>query len=164
MAMPDYASVDAYIAAQREDVRPLLTRLRTIIRKAIPRVEESISYRIPTYKLHGKAVVFFAAWKAHLSLYPATPAVFAAIPELVPLKQAKDTLRLDFAKPLPHDLIARFAKLRAEQVERERSADGGAQKVAPKKAASKKAAPKNAAPKKAAPTKAAPKKATRAAR
>ena len=146
MAMPDYASVDAYIAAQREDVRPLLTRLRTVIRKAIPKVEESISYRIPTYKLHDKAVVFFAAWKAHLSLYPATPAVFDAIPELLPFKQAKDTVRLDFDEPLPVHLVSRFVKVRAEQVQQEHA---GSAKAAPKKTPPKKTPPKKTPPKKA---------------
>jgi uncharacterized protein YdhG (YjbR/CyaY superfamily) len=134
MAMPDHASVDAYIAAQREDVRPLLEALRAAVRRAGPRLDETISYKIPTYQLGGRAVVFFAAWKAHLSMYPANAAVFEAVPELLPLKQAKDTVRLDLDLPLPTKLVARFVKVRIAEVERELA---DKQKGAPKQAAPK---------------------------
>ncbi len=116
MAMPDYESVDAYIAAQSEIARPMLTRMRNLIRKAAPEVVESISYKVPTYKLQGKPLVFFAAWKEHLSLYPATSAVFAEVPDLLPFKHAKDTVRLRYDAALPVHLVAAFAKARAREV------------------------------------------------
>ena len=116
MPMPSYDSVNAYLAAQTEDVRRVLKRVRATVKKAEPKLEESISYKVPTYKLGDKPVVFFAAWKAHYSLYPATVAVFEAVPALVPFKHAKDTLRFDYGDAVPVDLIAKLVKARAKEV------------------------------------------------
>src|ERR1700760_511427 len=70
MSKPTFASVDAYIAAQPENVHATLERVRRAVRKALPGSDEVISYNIPTYKLDGRAVVYFAAWKQHYSIYP----------------------------------------------------------------------------------------------
>jgi uncharacterized protein YdhG (YjbR/CyaY superfamily) len=68
----DFKSVDQYLAAQPEAVQRKLGRVRSTVRKALPAAEEVISYKIPTYKLHGRAVLYFAVWKEHYSLYAAT--------------------------------------------------------------------------------------------
>jgi uncharacterized protein YdhG (YjbR/CyaY superfamily) len=78
LAKTDFKSVDDYIASQPDAVRGVLQRVRSIIRKAVPGVEEVISYKIPTYKLYGRPVLYFAGWKHHYSLYPATDRVVAA--------------------------------------------------------------------------------------
>jgi uncharacterized protein YdhG (YjbR/CyaY superfamily) len=72
MAKTDFKSVDEYIATHPEDVQTILQRVRSTIRKAVPGAEEVISYQIPAYKLHGGPVLYFAGWKQHYSLYPAT--------------------------------------------------------------------------------------------
>ena len=77
MARTAFESVDQYIAAQPAPVQPALRRLRGIIRKAVPRAEEVISYQIPAYKLPGATVIYFAGWKQHVSLYPASPELVA---------------------------------------------------------------------------------------
>jgi uncharacterized protein YdhG (YjbR/CyaY superfamily) len=110
------SSVDTYIAAQPEAVRPVLARLRGLIRKALPEAEEVISYQIPAYKLAGRAVVYFAGWKAHVSLYPATGRVAVELAdEIAPYKVSKGTLRFPLDKPLPARLVTRIVKLRAEE-------------------------------------------------
>lgn len=114
--MPTYESVDAYLAAQRDDVRSTLERVRDVIRKAGPKLEETISYKVPTYELGNTPVLFFAAWKAHYSIYPATPAVFEAVPELLPMKHAKDTVRFDYAASVPSGLITKLVKARLKEV------------------------------------------------
>ena len=80
MAKTSFKSVDDYIASQPEAVQAVLQRVRSIIRKAVPGAEEVISYQIPTYKLHGRAVLYFAGWKQHYSLYPATGRVRRGVP------------------------------------------------------------------------------------
>ena len=77
MAETDFKSVDEYIASQPKAVQGVLERVRNIIRKTVPVADEVISYKIPTYKLHGGAVIYFAGWKKHYSLYPATDHVVA---------------------------------------------------------------------------------------
>jgi uncharacterized protein YdhG (YjbR/CyaY superfamily) len=77
MAISDFKSVDEYLASQPEAVQGTLKRVRSAIRKAVPAAEEVISYKIPAYKLHNAPMLYFAAWKQHYSLYPATAHVVA---------------------------------------------------------------------------------------
>jgi len=72
MTKSNFSTVDEYIAAQPEAVQPILECVRRTIRKALPRAEEVISYKMPAYKLHGGIVLYFAGWKQHYSIYPAT--------------------------------------------------------------------------------------------
>jgi len=112
----DFKSVDEYIASQPEAVQGVLNCVRGIIRKAVPGAEESISYQIPTYKLHGERVIYFAGWKQHYSLYPATGNLVAAFKdELAPYKISKGTIRFPLSQPIPVKLIESVAKFRAKE-------------------------------------------------
>jgi uncharacterized protein YdhG (YjbR/CyaY superfamily) len=116
MAKTDFKSVDEYIASQPEAVQGLLERVRNTIRKAIPGATEVISYQIPTYKLHGRAVLFFAGWKQHYSLYPVTDHLVAAFHnDLAPYAISKGTIRFPLSEPVPVKLIGRIAKFRAKE-------------------------------------------------
>jgi uncharacterized protein YdhG (YjbR/CyaY superfamily) len=117
MAKTDFKSVDEYIASQSEAVQSVLKRVRTAIRKAVPGAEEVISYKIPAYKLHGRPVLYFAGWKQHYSLYPATGHVVAAFKDdLAPYEINKGTIRFPLSQPVPARLIERIAKFRAKEV------------------------------------------------
>ncbi len=141
MAKINIDSVDAYIAAQPEAVRGLLERVRAAIRKAVPGAEEVISYRIPTYRLPAGPVLYFAGWKAHFSLYPASERLVSAFKdELAGFEISKGTIRFPLSEPVPHELIARIAQFRAKEV---------AERAAAKAARPGKAGPKKANPKKA---------------
>ena len=102
-------------------MRPALRRVRAAIRKALPRAVETISYRIPTYRVGGKAVIYFAAWTHHYSIYPATRTLVAALgDELAALKIEKGTIRLSYDTPVPAGLIGRIAKFRASEAKPKR--------------------------------------------
>jgi len=123
VAKTDFKSVDEYIASQPEAVQDVLKRVRSTIRKAVPGAEEMISYKIPTYKLHGDPVLYFAGWRKHYSLYPANDHVVAAFKDdLAPYEVNKGTIRFPLSEPVPIKLIGRIAKFRAKEVaEREKS-------------------------------------------
>ena len=72
-------SIDEYIAAQPEAVRRKLEQVRAAIRRAVPEAVEGIGYRMPGYKLHGKPLLYFAAFKEHYSLFAASGTFFAAL-------------------------------------------------------------------------------------
>lgn len=109
MAKTTTSSVDAYIAKQPAQTRAVLTRVRGLIRKRLKGAEETISYQIPAYRLHGQAVVYFAGWKQHWSLYPVTEKVRAALGSaLAPYKVSKGTLRFSLADPVPARLVDRI--------------------------------------------------------
>lgn len=118
MAKTAFKSVDKYIASQPEAARSVLERVRRTIRKAVPGAEEVISYQIPAYKLHGRVVLYFAGWKEHYSIYPATAPLVAAFKnELAPYEfNNKGTIRFPLDKRVPARLIAAIAKFRAKEV------------------------------------------------
>jgi uncharacterized protein YdhG (YjbR/CyaY superfamily) len=129
MAKSDFKSVDEYITTHPKDVQAILQRVRSAIRKALPGVEEVISYQIPAYKLHGGAVLYFAGWKQHYSLYPATdPLVEAFKDELAPYKVGKGTIRFPLSQPVPASLIERIARFRAKEAAERARAKLGAPK------------------------------------
>ena len=121
MAKTHFQSVDDYIALQPEAVRGLLKRVRSTIRKAVPVAEESISYQIPTYKLPGGPLIYFARWKKHYSLYPVSAQLIDALREDLGAREVeKGTIRFSLDEPVPVKLIARIVKFRAKEVGRKR--------------------------------------------
>ena len=130
MTKTDFKSVDEYIASQPEAAQAVLQRVRSAIRRAVPRAEEVISYKIPTYKLQGRAVLYFAGWKQHYSLYPASGQLVAAFKDdLAPYDVRKGTIRFPLSQPVPVELIESLAKFRA----REAAGQAAAKAAAPKK-------------------------------
>ena len=117
MAKTNFKSVAEYIASQPKAVQGILKRVRSTIREAVPRAEEVISYKIPTYKLHGGPVLYSGGWRKHYSLYPATAHVVAAFKDdLAPYEVSKGTIRFPLSEPVPVKLIERIAKFRAKEV------------------------------------------------
>jgi len=123
-------AVDEYIARHPDKVQAILQRVRSTIRNAMPGAEEVISYQIPSYRLHGGCVVYFAGWKGHYSLYPATGRLVAAFREdLAPYEVSKGTIRFPLSQPVPVKLIERIAKFLAnETAERARARLAGPRK------------------------------------
>ena len=110
-------TIDEYIATQPAAAKIVLERVRSAIAKAVPDAEECISYQIPAFKLHGRVLLYFAGWKEHYSVYPASDAMIAAFDgELDAYRVSKGTLRFSLSEPVPVKLIARIAKFRAKEV------------------------------------------------
>jgi uncharacterized protein YdhG (YjbR/CyaY superfamily) len=118
VAKTDFKSIDEYIATRPPDVQAILQRVRSTIRKAVPNAEEAISYQIPTFKLHGTYVVYFAGWKRHYSLYPASRTLVAAFKDdLAPYEVNKGTIRFPLSKAVPVGLIGAIAKFMAKEAD-----------------------------------------------
>jgi uncharacterized protein YdhG (YjbR/CyaY superfamily) len=111
------SSVDEYIAAQPEEMRPRLAKVREAIRKAVPDAVEVIAYRMPGYKLHGKPMLYFAGFKEHYSVFGASGVFLATIADqLKGYELSKGTVRFPLTKPVPVALISRIAKARAATI------------------------------------------------
>ena len=109
-------AVDEYIASQPEGVQLALSRVRSALQKALPAAAEVISYKIPAYKLSSGVVLYFAGWKEHYSLYPASQGVVEKFKqELTPYKVSKGTIRFPLSQPVPVGLIQRIAKFRENE-------------------------------------------------
>jgi uncharacterized protein YdhG (YjbR/CyaY superfamily) len=75
--------VDAYLDALDEPKRSTLRELRQIIVAFVPDAEQCISYGMPAFRLHGKVIAGFAAFKGHLSYLPHSGSVFPELREEV---------------------------------------------------------------------------------
>lgn len=124
MAKTDFKSIDEYIAAQPAAVQSVLSEVREIIRASVPGAEEAISYQIPALKLSGRAIIYFAGWKNHFSIYPLTPNLVEAFrDDLAPYELSKGTVRFPLSKPIPKALIEGIAKFKAAEA-RNRTSGG----------------------------------------
>lgn len=90
----------------------MLTNVRNLIQKTAPAATEAISYGIPTFKLNGKNLVHFAAYKTHFAFYPASEAIEVFKKDLVDFETSKGTIRFPLNKPLPMDLIKKITEFR----------------------------------------------------
>jgi len=113
-----FKTMDKYIARFPKNVRDVLEELRRVIKESAPEAEETISYSMPAFKLNGKVLVFFAAWKDHVGFYPRGPSAIEAFKEeLSPYKQAKGTIQFPLDKPIPLELVKKIVKFRVKQNE-----------------------------------------------
>jgi uncharacterized protein YdhG (YjbR/CyaY superfamily) len=104
-------TVEAYIKGYPPKVQTILKKIRKAIKGTVPKADEVISYGIPGYKYHGM-LIFFAAWKDHISVYPAPRNNKAFKEELSGYKGGKGTVQFPLDKPVPYDLIVRIVKFR----------------------------------------------------
>jgi len=114
-----FKNIDDFIITQPEDVQPKLENIRHLVRKAIPKSEEAISYNIPTFKLNGHYVIWFAAHKAFISIYPIPTGSTALRKEMEPFVKGKGTLQFPLTKPIPYDLIKKIALARMKESQEE---------------------------------------------
>ena len=114
-AQPAPNTIDAYIAAFPPDVQAMLEQIRMTIRATAPDVRETISYGMPTFTLNDHYLVYFAAYKKHIGLYPA-PVGVAEFQEAVSVYGAgKGTMQFPLDQPMPLDLIRNIVQFRIKE-------------------------------------------------
>lgn len=114
---PSARDVDAYIAAFPPRTQAVLRRVRATLRKAVPGAEEKVAYGVPVLKRHGTYVVYFAGFKEHWSLYPASDRLTAAVAAAAAFKVSKGTLRFPLDAPVPVKLVERVARFLAKEAD-----------------------------------------------
>ena len=112
-----FATVDGYIDSFPVDVKTILRKVRQTIRNAVPIAGETITYQIPTITLGGTALLYFAGWKHHISLYPVPRGDEAFEQQAEPYRSAKSTLKFPLSQPIPYDVIEQVAKHHVERLQ-----------------------------------------------
>jgi len=116
--------MDAYIADFPEHIREILQEIRATIKKAVPGAEETISYKMPTFNFHGQYLIYFAAYKKHIGMYPVPTGDAKFNQELSAYQTGKGTLQFPLDKPIPHKLITKMVKLRIKDILAKAEASG----------------------------------------
>jgi uncharacterized protein YdhG (YjbR/CyaY superfamily) len=110
------AEVDSYLQGLDEPKRSTLEDLRAVILECLPGVEECISYGMPAFRIRGKVIAGFSAFKNHLSYLPHSGSV---LPELARetdgYVQTKGSLHFAVDVPLPNELVAKLVAVRLSQ-------------------------------------------------
>ncbi|HVB31211.1 MAG TPA: DUF1801 domain-containing protein [Gemmatimonadaceae bacterium] len=108
------ASIDAYIAAARVEVQPILKKIRRAIAAAAPEAKEIISYRMPAFRQHG-ILLYVGVFKHHIGLFPPVARDARLAKALAPYAGPKGNLRFPLDQPIPYALITRIVRLRVKQ-------------------------------------------------
>lgn len=108
-------TIDEYISGFPVNIQDKLIKLKTTVKKAAPEAEEKISYGMPAFTFGGMMLLYFAAHKNHIGLYPYTTAIQAFKEELLPFKTAKGSIQFPHEKPLPLNLISQIVSFRVEE-------------------------------------------------
>jgi len=110
-----YNTIDEYIKTFPEDIEVILEKMRQAIKKAAPKAVEAISYQMPTFKLNGKNLVHFAAFKNHIGFYPTPSGMESFQKELSPYKHAKGSVQFPLDKPIPLELVEKIVNFRVKE-------------------------------------------------
>jgi len=110
-----FTTIDEYIKTFPADIQRILEKMRQTIRKAAPEAEETIAYQMPTFKLNGKNLVHFAAFKNHIGFYPTPSGIEEFNKELSPYKGAKGSVQFPIDKPIPFDLVEKIVIFRVKE-------------------------------------------------
>lgn len=111
--------VDAYLARIEEPKRTTLEALRRSILAVVPNAEEGISYGMPAFRVDGKVVAGFAAFKNHLAYLPHSGEVLAVLGDRIrEYERTKSSLHFPVDKPLPDDLVRRLVDTKLQILDR----------------------------------------------
>lgn len=116
-------TIDDYIADYPPDIQAILQKIRATIRKAAPKAEEAMKYRMPTFVLNGN-LVHFAAFKNHIGFYPVPTAIEKFKKELEAYATSKGAAQFPLDKPIPYALITKIVRFRVQENLAKASAKG----------------------------------------
>ena len=112
------STIDEYISAQPEELRPTLEKIRKTIKKAAPASTEKISWGMPTFWL-GENLIHFAAFKNHIGIYPGDLNQLPFKQKLSGYKTTKGAIQFPLDKPIDYNLLAEITKFKVSAISKQ---------------------------------------------
>lgn len=103
-------TIDEYIDRFPDQTKKYLEQIRKIIRKTVPKAEETISYAIPTFTLNKTYLIYFSGYKNHVSIYPVPKGSETFNKQISAYRAGKGTIQFALEKTLPASLIVKTVK------------------------------------------------------
>lgn len=110
MPRQHFETTEEYIDIFPKETQAILEEIRKLVKKMVPEATEKISYNIPSFQLDGKYLIYYAAYKRHIGVYPIPAGSKAFEERITPYVHGRGTLRFDLEKPIPYDLIEEVIK------------------------------------------------------
>lgn len=106
-------NIDEYIAGFPKETQELLEQIRETVKNTVPDAEETISYGMPAFNYNGKYLIYFAAYKRHIGVYP-VPSGYKEFEKAFSAYKTsgKGTVQFPLDKPIPVDLIVKIVQYR----------------------------------------------------
>lgn len=115
-AIMSASEIEHYLEQLDEPKRSTLSQLRSTILDIVPHAEQCISHGVPAFKVDGKTIAGFAAFKNHLSYLPHSGSVFPELAgDLSGYSKSSGALHFDIDTPLPHDVVKKLIAVRIKQ-------------------------------------------------
>jgi uncharacterized protein YdhG (YjbR/CyaY superfamily) len=114
-------TVTEYISSFPKETQEILKKIRATIKKTVPGMEETISYGIPTFNLHGQYLIYYAGFKKHISIYPAPRGDERFKTILAKYKGGRGTVQFPLDEPIPYSLLVRITKHLAKNQQRKQA-------------------------------------------
>ena len=113
----DSTDVDSYLAVLPEASRETLQAMRRVVRDEVPDAVESISYRMPAFKYHGRPLVYMAAFANHCGVYGMSSVIAAHAADLAQYRISKGTVQVPLGEPMPAPLLRMLLRDQVAQIE-----------------------------------------------
>lgn len=104
--------VDKYLNKLDSEQKTELERVRIVIKHTVPNTEEVMSYGMPAFKYNNRPLIYYAAFKDHISIFPTSPVIKNLKKELYGHKISKGTIQFTIEKPLSENLLTKILKVR----------------------------------------------------
>ena len=111
------ASVEEYLDGLEATQKAELDKIRAIVKKTVPSAEECISYGIPSFKVNGKYLFGYAAFKNHLSVFPTSVPIEEMKEKLDQYKISKGTIQFTKENPISEALIKQMLVIQLQRIE-----------------------------------------------
>lgn len=107
------SDIDTYLKNVTSSQKKTLESIRKLVKQTVPEAEESISYGVPTFKVRNHALLYFAAYKNHMSLYPASDEMIESIGhDIAKHRTGRGTLQFSETNPIPEPVIKKIILFR----------------------------------------------------